>query len=154
VSVVDLQLAAHVRAVRDHLLARGVLADVGRKPAGGGWTGTPGQSPFQAYAIVRRTAAVETSNLLMQVRYDEARPAVHITCVGADEDQANDLHDLVMSAMLDGTLTVPGREIQRVIPEVSSTSDKDPDETPAVWFAGARYRLWTLPGAGGPPATS
>jgi hypothetical protein len=146
VTVVDIQIPEHVRAVKAHLIDRSIPAEIGHKPAGVGWTGTPGQSAFTGYAIVRRVGAIESRNQHMEVRFTEARPAVQITCVGATEDQANEVHEAVMVAMLDGTLAIPGRDVQRVIPEVSISTTKDPDETPAVWFGGARYRLWTLPG--------
>ncbi|NED96447.1 hypothetical protein G1H11_14145 [Phytoactinopolyspora alkaliphila] len=142
---VDLDIAEHLRATRDHLTANGIPAALGRKPPDTGWTAAPGQSPFVAYVVLWRISALEAPPFGLRVRHTEARPAIQTSCWGANPDQANDLLDEVKTLMLNGSLAVPGRKIQRVIHEPGASDVRDPDSTPPLYYSADRYRIWSLP---------
>jgi hypothetical protein len=145
VTVVDVEITEHLRAVVAHLKARGRLCEWGRRPDGGGWAGAPGQSLFVGYVVAYRISTLEVPAFGLRVRHTEARPAIQLSCFGADPDQANELLDEVKKDMLDGSLVVPGRRIERIIHEPGASDVKDPDEKPAVYYSADRYRIWTLP---------
>jgi hypothetical protein len=147
VTLVDLEVSAHLAAVRDHLAAGGILTAIGRKPEGGGWVDAPGQSDFTPYVVLWRVGAQESRNMMMTVEHTEARPSIQATCAGGWPDQVDELRDQVDERMLNGSLAVPGRVIQRVVYEVGITTAKDADEAPPVFFGGSRFRVWTLPGS-------
>ena len=147
-SLVDVAVSTHLTAVEEHLLANGIAARIGAKPHDAGWQGGEGISEFVPYCVIWRIGAVETRNQTMDTAYIEARPSVQVTCWGANPGQVDALVDDVLVLMLNGSLSIPGRRVQRVSQEVGITTTRNPDESPnELYYGGARFRIWTLPEA-------
>lgn len=139
-------ISDHLEAVKDHLVAGGIPCGRGRPPDGHGptesWAGAPGQSAFAAYAFVSRIGAIDELSSTLDDTWNEARPLVNIQCVGATDEQAEDLLDLVRARMKDFRV-LAGRNVLRCWLDVTETTFVDRDVTPHVHVTAARYRLWT-----------
>lgn len=118
----------------------------GRPPDSYGWSGAPGQSPFQAYGIVWRIGARDARNAnLDDVRGTEGRVLLFVRYFGGFPDQADELRDLGHETIMDGPLVVPGRHVLWVSHDNGSTSTKSDDVETPYWEAGDFYRLRTRP---------
>jgi hypothetical protein len=69
-----------------------------------------------------------------------------VTAVGRHPGEARWIADRAAAALTDEPITVAGRVAQRVRPiEASSGVQRDDDVTPPLFYATARYGLWTFP---------
>jgi hypothetical protein len=151
-SVVDVQIPAHIQAVVDHLNDRGVLCGYGERPDGAGFLDGP-HSQFVPYAVVWRSGAIDAQSSMLTGDVDEARPSVQVDAVGSIASEADDLAGDVMVAMLDQSIVIPGRRVLRVWQEVGNTAAKDPGSTggmgvsdkPPLYKSADRYRIWSVP---------
>lgn len=119
------ELAPHTQAVSDLLTAAEVLHGIGVKPAGGGWQGTPEQSPFHWYAVVHPLEGT-TDGPVADPDADVVR-RVQVTVVGITSDQAERGADRVRAALVGARPTVAGRSTEPV--GIDQLSQVRPDDT-------------------------
>jgi hypothetical protein len=136
----------HVQATVDHLNARGLNIGRGVKPAGTGWQAAHGQSPFVPYGILWRIGAKDAVNLsLDDNRGLEAYLLLFVRCFGGTVAEAETLVDQVRAAMLDQTLSVPGRSLVSVQLDNGQTTTRSDNTEVGLYEAGDFYRVRTVP---------
>lgn len=136
-------LDEHDAAVVAAVAGQNVATDLARKPAAGGWQGTPGESDFVAYAIVYPLPGGTRDG-------DLADPFAEVTlnyqaqCIADTAEAARSVAGDVDAAMR--ALTVPDRKVLRVTP-VDDGGVQPDDETqgPRLFYATPRYSVWTTP---------
>lgn len=143
-------VADHMQAVVDHLadlnIGRGV------QPAGTGWTGAPGHSPFVAYGIAWRIGSRDRTRPDLDGQFSRADLSVFIRCFGGDVDQAERHLDAVATRMLARdpasglwALDIPGRHVIAISQENASTSTRTYDTETPLPEAGEFYTVRTDP---------
>lgn len=131
--------AAIVTALEDADL----LVGLGDKPAGGGWAGAAGASTFTAYTVVYPTPG-GFSDGTMSVPFDDVQPDYIISSFGSTVEQAQWGDDEVRAALTAaGALTVAGRSVSLVIPDVDGGVIRDDDLTPPIFHSPTRWRIRT-----------
>jgi hypothetical protein len=98
----------HVTAVMDHLTGAGLAVGRGVQPAGTGWTGAPGQTPFVAYSILWRIGSLDVRSTTLVDQFDDEQPLLFIRSFGAFPQQADQQNDAVRNRMLRVPIVVPG----------------------------------------------
>jgi hypothetical protein len=118
---------------------------VGRtiKPAGGGWTGTPGSSTYVRYAVVYPSPGSPDGNLAEPYEYLDYSAQVNI--FGATASQAEGAMDAVRSALIGQRLTVVGRATYPVQFVGGPPVIRDDSVTPAVFMAAVEIAFLTQP---------
>jgi hypothetical protein len=128
----------HTAAVIAKLAAAGL--DVGDGVAPGGDT------PPEKYVVVYPLPGGSREGTLAGP-WDDAELVYQLTCVGITRLQAEWVRDKAEAAMLTG-LTVTGRNIALVRPdEGDSGTYRDDTQTPPLYYATPRYRIYTTPAA-------
>lgn len=111
----------------------------------GGWQGPPGESEFRPYAIVYPLPGGTFDGTLADPD-DDADLLYQITCVGGTRQQCEWVADQIHDVLTDpGTVTVPGRSVVRVVPDMAGGVRRDDTVRPPVFIATPRFRLWTTP---------
>lgn len=125
-------------------LSTQVLAGDGIRPAGGGWQGAVGESPFVGYCIVYPLPAT-FSGPASDDHADESG-TWQITSVGANREQAQDIADLTRAWMLDHAddLDLVGRVVAAVAHDGGGAVRRD-ETTPPVFYGTDRYLVITTP---------
>jgi hypothetical protein len=136
------------RLVTDAILANLTAANIvhgdGVKPAGGGWSGTPGSSTFVGYVVVHPLAGGITDGSLEEPDAD-AYPIYQMSCYGATRAQCEAVADLVRDVMLGDPLTISGRSVMQVRVDMLGGARRDDELQPPEWFGFDRYRIVTTP---------
>jgi hypothetical protein len=115
----------------------------GIKPAGAGWQGTPGSANFNPYVVVYATPGGYYDGPIT-TPYADARVDYTITAFGASQDQAQWGADKVFAALIVPTnVTVSGRSVQLLSPDVDGGCIRDDDVQPPVYFSPTRWRVMT-----------
>ena len=89
-----------------------MLVDRAKKPAGGGWQGSPGTTSFVRYAVVYPSPGFPDGNISEPYEYLNYQAQINI--FGASPTQAGDGADDVRAALIGQRLTVAGRSTYRV----------------------------------------
>jgi hypothetical protein len=115
----------------------------GIKPENGeGWQGSPGASTFVPYVVVYPTPGGTFDGSLADP-YDMVQPDYVIHAIGATQQQCQLLSDALFDLLTSATLTVAGRSIQMMRPDVEGGVVRDDDAQPPLYYAPARWRVWT-----------
>lgn len=134
----------HTDAFLAALADAGIPAGRGEAPAGAGWQGEPGRSPFVPYAVLFPSAAATDGDLARPHAYLDYE--VQITVVGVTAEQTERLLDRVRAALVGRQLPVPGRSSYRVqLAEGGRPVTRDDQVTPAEYYASAMFSLRTGP---------
>jgi hypothetical protein len=133
----------HVTAVMDHLTGGGLAVGRGVQPAGTGWTGAPGQTAFVAYSILWLIGSQDLFSATLADTFGEERPLLYIRSFGGNPQQASQQKDAVRHLMIRVPFTVPGRVMQRVIPENGSTENTTQEREVGLHETGDFFRVWT-----------
>lgn len=123
------------------LTAAGVLAGE-QKPEGVDWQGTPGESVFVAYVVVRPTPGGVFFGT-MDAPFDDAQPDYIISSFAADSAACQELSDLVFATLIAAELTLSGRVVQLIIPDVEGGVVVDDDVQPRIYYSPTRWRIFT-----------
>jgi len=102
----------HTDAVVAAIAGIPMLADVGAKPAGGGWQGTPGASTYVRYAVVYPSPGFPDGNAAEP--YEYLVYSAQINVFGASATQAGTAADDVRAALIGKRLPVVGRSTYHV----------------------------------------
>ena len=130
-------------AIATALTDGGLLVGVGTKPAGGGWAGTQGASTFAAFTIVYPSPG-GYSDGTVATPFDDVNPDYIISSFGSTVDQAQWGDDKVRATLTAaGAVTVSGRSVMLVIPDVDGGVIRDDDVTPPIFHAPTRWRVMT-----------
>lgn len=122
----------HTDALQAALTDVGVLVGRGKKPDGGGWQGEPGKTDFKAYAVLYPGAGIPDGEMADPNEYLDYRSQV--TCVGATQDGAEAIGDLVKT-IVGQRLTVAGRDTYPVYLTLDRPASRDDDVTPSVHYS-------------------
>ena len=150
-------LRAHTSAIVDLLNAEFKTFDSGGPdldvtpgaPGGWGWQGKPGQSEFLPYRIVFPISGGVFDGPL-GCPSDDASLTWQVTCVGATREQCEWVVDATHASLVEQTLTVAGRSIDRVWSDMAGGGARRDDEVqPPVFIATPRYRADSTPLNGG-----
>lgn len=145
-------MAAHsarilTTAIETALSNAGLLVAVGSKPAGGGWQGTEGNSTFAAYTVVYPTPGGASMGSL-SVPFDDVHSDYTISSFGSTVAQAQWGDDKVRATLTAASaLSVSGRSVQLVAPDVDGGVIRDDDVTPPIFHAPTRWRVMTTAAA-------
>jgi hypothetical protein len=140
------KLVDHTAAIIEALTDADVLAGNGQRPTDAGWQGAEGNSRFRSYAVVYRLSPRHDGAIWRGS--DDIDGEWQITTVGPTANAAETVADLCRAALLDPatrTLTVAGRSVLNVTHEGGAGVTRDPDTSPALFFAVDRYRISTTP---------
>lgn len=101
--------SAAIKAIEDLVLARAgqILVGRGVQPAGSGWQGEPGASIFRPYVVVYPWPGTPDGSVALPVEYLDY--SAQATCVGATQEGAEAVSDLVKAAWVNASLTVTDR---------------------------------------------
>lgn len=126
------------------LTAGGLLVGDGEKPDLGGWTGTPGESDFNGYAVVHPTGATDIDGSLDEPSGD-VWPLHQITSYGAVRAQCEQIADTARNVMLTAPIIAAGRHIGRYMIDFLGTAVRVDDVQPPIYMAPDRYVAFTTP---------
>lgn len=110
-----------------------VLVGRGRVPEGAGWQTEPGAATFRPYVVVYPYPGTPDGSLAEPVEYLDYR--AQATCVGASQEGAEAVADLVKTAWVNVSLPVSGRFSYRGQMLVDNPIIRDDSEAPPVHFA-------------------
>ncbi len=134
-----------VTASRPHKAA--ILAALGAFNVGDG-TRPPGvghdTDPFTPYAVAYSLNDLDRTGPLRDGQADVTL-VFQLTSVGITEDQAGTYRDAIRAALLTATLTVAGRHINRIELGVGGAVDRDPDESPPLFYAVDEFHVLSTP---------
>jgi len=122
----------------------GWLVGDAEKPAAAGWQGSPGESTFVPYVDVWPTPGGVADGTLADP-YGDVQPDYIIRVFGATRAQCEIVNDRVWARMTTAVLTVAGRRVQLVSPEVLAGAVREDIGQPPLWYAPGRWRIWTTP---------
>jgi hypothetical protein len=133
-------LVAYLTSVTAIPLGQGIA------PAGAGWQGPPGESPFHGYGILHSIPGGFLDG-------DLARPSVdgdtiwQLNAVGATQEQADTISDAYAAALLGPLppITIVGRALLWVRADIPHGAARQDVDQPSLWLSYARYRLGTTP---------
>jgi hypothetical protein len=130
-------------AIIASLTTAGLTVGDGIKPAAGGWQGTPGSANFNPYVIVYATPGGFYDGSIA-APFADARVDYTISGFGASQDQAQWCADKVFARLIDpANVTVSGRGVQLLSPDVDGGCIRDDDVTPPIWHSPTRWRVST-----------
>lgn len=130
-------------AIVSALEAASIDVGEGEAPTSGvGWSGSPGASTFTPYVVVHAVTGGGFDGPIGDPDQDAAVDYV-LTSIGGTQAQAQWMNDLVYSTLKSATLSVSGRSVLRVRPDVEGGAQRDDDATPPVWFSPTRWRVFT-----------
>lgn len=122
----------------------GIACGDGRAPADGGWQGAPGQSDFVPYAVLHRLGVErQTIDASVADSFDAPKGAYQVTCVGADQAQAEMVATACARALLGGELLIDDRDLVVVRHDGSAAVGVDEDTHPPLFFAAERFTVET-----------
>lgn len=125
-------------------LLSGFLVGDGEAPAGGGWQGAPGTSPFTNYLIFKPGQGV-TDGSLAHADANVDRDFM-VTCVAATRDGCSILARNVVAAVQGRNLTTPTRRTSRpIVLERWGPVDRDDTVQPSVFMAVHVFGVHTTP---------
>lgn len=139
------RIELHTDAVLSRLRTTGLLVGDARKPDGGGWQGSPGQSEFVTYLVLysldhRRMGP----DAPLSDRLSDPVLRYQVNAVGKDRRSAERAFDLAAGALLNREpLDIAGRETVLLIHETSTGVIPDESLNPPVFVSVDRYRLDT-----------
>ncbi|GHE47322.1 hypothetical protein GCM10017673_56460 [Streptosporangium violaceochromogenes] len=135
----------HADAVLLLLAAVNVLAGRGEVPAGGGWQGEPGDSPFVGYVVLFPFTGSDDPLSLAQV-YDDFDFPFQITAVGVVSDQAEQVMDAVRAGLVGATPAVAGRRAYPIYPvPLNRPITRDDAADPPVFYGVAQFHFRSHP---------
>lgn len=115
----------------------------GTKPAGAGWQGTPGSANFNPYVVVYPTPGGFYDGTVGDA-FADARVDYTISSFGASREQAQWGADTVFATLTDpSNVTVSGRTVQLLRPDVDGGVIRDDDVTPPIYHSPTRWRVMT-----------
>lgn len=115
----------------------------GIKPSSGGWQGTPGSANFTPYVIVYPTPGGIYDGPVGSP-FADARVDYTITAIGASREQAQWGADQVFATLINpANVTVSGRTVNLLSPDVDGGVIRDDDVQPPVFFSPTRWRVTT-----------
>jgi hypothetical protein len=120
-----------------------VLTDVAQRPAGGGWQGAAGTSVFKPYTVLWPDPGIPEGSL--GDRHSDLTVGFQVTAVGQTGVQALWMQSTARNVLLGQTPTVAGRLVWPLWVEDAQFVLRDDDETPALYYATAQYKLRTGP---------
>ena len=123
----------------------GLLVGDSEKPAGGGWQGAAGASTFVPYVDVWPTPGGIADGDMARP-FSDVEPDYIIRAFGATRAQCEMVNDRVWQLMLSANLTLIGRRVLLVSPEVLPGAVREDVGQPPVWYAPGRWRIMTTPG--------
>lgn len=126
---------AAVQAIEDLAEAKAstLLVGRGRQPDGSGWQEEPGAVTFRPYVIVFPSPGRPDGSLAEPAEYLDYR--VQATCVGASQEGAEIVADLVKEAWVNVPLPISGRFSYRGQMVLDNPVTRDDAEAPPVHFA-------------------
>ncbi|MER5420332.1 hypothetical protein [Streptosporangium roseum] len=135
----------HTDGIVALLTAGNVLVGRGKPPSGGGWADNPGTSTFTGYAVLYPFTGRDEAMSLAQV-HDEFEFPFQITGVGATQQQAEGVMDLIRVALVGATPAVVGRIAYPVyqIP-LDRPVTRDDAVAPPVHYGVAQFRFRSNP---------
>lgn len=134
-------------ALAQALTDAGLLVDVGIKPDGGGWQGSPGASTFEPYTVLYPSIGGASDGPICDPFTDVAADFI-ITSFGATPTQAMWGADEAREALTSpGTIVVVGRVVMLAIPDVEGGVIRDDDVQPPIYSSPCRWRLMTTAAA-------
>ena len=132
--------APHTSAVVGALVAASVRVGRGLQPAGSGWQGEEGESDFKGYAVVYPGTGTPDGSVANPTEY--LGYICQVTCVGATQDGAEIVADLVKAALADRPLSVAGRSSYRGQILLDRPASRDDTVSPPVHYAVLQFG-WT-----------
>lgn len=129
-------------AIISTLTSAGLEVGDGEAPDGVGWQGSPGASNFTPYVVVHATTGGRFDGPIGQP-FGDAYVDYTLTAIGATQQQAQWVNDEVYEALTSTALSVSGRSVSLVRPDVEGGAQRDDDAQPAVWFSPTRWRIQT-----------
>lgn len=87
--------------------AGSVLVGRGRQPEGSGWQGEPKMSIFRPYVVIYPSPGIPDGPLAEPAEYLDY--SAQATCVGASQETAEQVSDLVKTAWVNTSIPVAGR---------------------------------------------
>jgi hypothetical protein len=132
-------------SVVDALTDFGLVVGDGTAPTGGGWQGTPGQSPFAPYVVVHPLTGGSLDGTLANPN-EFAAVVMQVSAWGATREQAEWGADAARRALLaHGAVTEPDRDVFSVTVDVLAGCWLDDTVRPPLWGTGDRFRIRTVP---------
>jgi hypothetical protein len=144
VSVVP-AVTPHTNAMLSRLRSSGLLVGDGRRPAGSGWQGAPGQSVFVPWLVLQSLnhnrqgpdASIADRSTQPVLRYQ-------VTAVGEDREAAETASDIAAKRLLNRVpLDIEGWRTVLLVHELSMPAEPDEAVNPPVFYVVDRYRLDT-----------
>jgi hypothetical protein len=126
---------AAIQAIETLIEARAsrVLVGRGEPPNGSGFTTEPGDAMFIPYVVVYPYSGTPDGSVAEPAEYLDYR--AQATCVGASQEGAEAVADLVKAAWVNTTIPVAGRFCYRGQVLVDTPVTRDDAEAPPVHFA-------------------
>jgi hypothetical protein len=112
-------------------------------PADGGWQGTPGDSPFKPYVVVRRLPGGRLDGTIAAPN-DDASLQYEVKAIGNTRDGAERVADTARTVMLAGP-PIEGRNTLRCYLESDTGVQRDDLPKPPLFYSVERFRLDTTP---------
>lgn len=110
-----------------------LLVGRGVQPGESGWQGDPGELSFRPYVVVFPSPGVPYGALADPVEYLDYR--AQATCVGATQEGAEAVADLVKAAWVNAPLPISGRFSYRGQMIVDNPIIRDDADAPPVHYA-------------------
>jgi hypothetical protein len=131
-------------AIISALTTAGLVVGDGIKPtSNAGWQGAPASANFNPYVIVYATPGGFYDGPVGD-SFADARVDYTISAFGASQDQAQWGADKVFATLTNpANVTVSGRSVQLISPDVDGGCIRDDDVTPPVFHSPTRWRAMT-----------
>jgi hypothetical protein len=140
-------LRTHTDAIVSALAGAGLVVGDATDPADPhGWTGAAGTSQFIPYVIVYPISGGEFDGTLAN-HSDDADLIWQLTCVGAIRAQVEHIADSALAALVAQPLTVAGRSISKVWPDLAGAGVRRDDTAAGVplYLSTPRIRVKSYP---------
>lgn len=128
-------------AVIANLVAAGLAAGDGEKPTGAGWQGAASETPFDPYVVVFPISRGFDGTL--DEPFDDGSPLIQLSAYGATREQAQIYSDRAATALMTTPITIAGRHVMLVEPDVAGGPMRFDDAQPPLWQDPQRFRIHT-----------
>lgn len=138
------QRSAETTAILAELNGAGLLADVGRRPTGGGFPGEDTTLPFVPYVVLWPSTVPQIDGPVSDP-FADTISEYQVTAVGETAAQALWASDKARTILLTSTLTVTARFVQLVAWTGGQPATRDDDVVPPLFYGVDLYEISTSP---------
>jgi hypothetical protein len=126
---------AAIAAIEAEALSRAspLLVGRGEPPEGSGWQTEPGSGTFRPFVVVYPYPGSPDGSVAEPAEYLDYR--AQATCVGASQESAEAVADLVKAAWVNASIPVAGRFCYRGQSVLSNPVTRDDAESPPIHYA-------------------